>query len=439
MALLSARALFPSQGSFLAFSLIYVSYVFFYLCKKNYAFWLLALVQQVPGFSRESASMFGTVMESVYGVGKLLGGPFVDAQPSPGKVLWMALLLSAGCNALMFCPLTPPWMTPYADWAVWGVNALAQAVAWPALAQVFLNWFKDSPYRGTLYAMLSTNQSVGASLPALTLAPLMAAWGWKASLYFPAIAGAIAALVLAALLQDGPSQKKMTKTKESKGDTHDRKSRKSPWFILNSWKSHCLGAGYMFLTAIRVGVADWILVLLQDVHGLDTQRARVCIIALEAGAFLGGLATGYVSDKIFHGNRAPCLVILALATGPLALFTVMTPSSPILFSGNREDAVFHAAFFSFGLFSFGPHMLIGLLAREIFPEAPSSAGSFVKGMGQLGGALAGYPLSYIVSNYGWNVVAYTWCGCGLAASLCFVPLLRLGSNAGIGRGKMKAS
>ena len=398
---------FSRPGSLSSFALIYASYIFFYLNKKNYSLWLMALVS--AGTPMQSAAMFGSIMESVYGVGKMLGGPFVDAQPSPARVLYGALMICACANALMFCPLFPEAAHPYVDWTAWAVNALAQAVAWPALAQIFLNWFKESPYRGTLYAILSTNQSIGSTMPAIVLLPLMDAYGYRAAFYVPAVAGAFAAIALAAFLRDGPAVA-ASKCRPKKQDGG------SPMDILKSWKAYALGAGYMFLTVIRVGVADWILVLLQDVHGISPDRAKPCILALEIGSFVGGLAAGYVSDKLFRGRRAPCIIIACLATAPLAFFLASS-------AANSSFISLRAVFFAFGLVSFGPHMLIGLLAREIFPAAPSSAGSFVKGMGQLGGALAGVPTSALVAALGWNAAALAWGAAGVLAAACFAPLV----------------
>jgi sugar phosphate permease len=42
-----------------------------------------------------------------------------------------------------------------------------------------------------------------------------------------------------------------------------------------------------------------------------------------------------------------------------------------------------AAYFVLGCGSFGPHILVGLVARELYPAVPSTAGSFVKALAQV--------------------------------------------------------
>uniref|UniRef100_A0A7S2TRC1 Major facilitator superfamily (MFS) profile domain-containing protein n=1 Tax=Lotharella oceanica TaxID=641309 RepID=A0A7S2TRC1_9EUKA len=79
-------------------------------------------------------------------------------------------------------------------------------------------------------------------------------------------------------------------------------------------------------------------------------------------------------------------------------------------------------YFVIGFFTFAPHVLIGLFARELCPSKPSTAGGFVKALGQIGGAFAGAPLMYIVATYDWKAAFYLWIAAGVCAGLCFLPL-----------------
>eukprot|EP00468_Gymnochlora_sp_CCMP2014_P015360 CAMPEP_0167769064 /NCGR_PEP_ID=MMETSP0110_2-20121227/17074_1 /TAXON_ID=629695 /ORGANISM="Gymnochlora sp., Strain CCMP2014" /LENGTH=69 /DNA_ID=CAMNT_0007657925 /DNA_START=366 /DNA_END=572 /DNA_ORIENTATION=+ len=59
-----------------------------------------------------------------------------------------------------------------------------------------------------------------------------------------------------------------------------------------------------------------------------------------------------------------------------------------------------------GFCTFAPHVLLGLFARELAPTFASTAGGFVKAIGQVGGAAAGAPLSMVVERYGWSMASY---------------------------------
>ena len=83
-----------------SYALIYFAYTVFYLCRKNYGFWLRDLIVTV-GLEKHRASLFGSVMELSYGLGKLVAGPFVDTH-SPSAVLAGSLAVSASCASCAF-------------------------------------------------------------------------------------------------------------------------------------------------------------------------------------------------------------------------------------------------------------------------------------------------------------------------------------------------
>lgn len=403
----------------LAFALMYVSYVAAYLNKKNYSFWLNGLVSRRE-MDQTSASLFGSTMELAYGVGKLAAGPLADNLP-PKAVLLVSLAAAAGANALMFSS------GAYAvDLSLWAVNGVFQSLAWPALALVFFNWFGDSPARGTLYALLSTNQNVGSALTPVVLTPLVASFGWRAALWGPAAAGAATVLALALFLSESPKEK----AKPASSSTAASKPQAEPWTstvrrMLRSPSIWFLGAGYAFLTTVRVAVSDWSLVFLSSKSflGLPPDRARDCLVALEAGGFAGGLAAGAVSDAVFGGRRGPVMVAFsALVACPAVAGIFLVPHDP-------SSWALPACFAALGFGSFGPHVLVGLIARELFPDAPSTAGSFAKSLAQLGGSLAGVPVSVLAERMGWRAVGVALTGSMALAGVCFLPLVAVGQPA----------
>lgn len=126
------------------------------------------------------ASTFGSALELSYGVGKLIAGPLVDSSSSPSFVLTASLAFSSVCNLALFSS-----GIYYVDLALWSTSGFVQSVAWPALAIIFLNWYKDSPKRGTMYSILSTSQNVGTGSIPIILTPIVSTYGWRASTIFP--------------------------------------------------------------------------------------------------------------------------------------------------------------------------------------------------------------------------------------------------------------
>lgn len=435
----------PSKGyaraQAISFGLIYISYMVFYFCRKNYAFWLNELVRTV-GRPKEEVSIFGSVMEFSYGAGKLIAGPIVDSAP-PAAVLSSTLAITALCNIFMF---QSPWT--WLDLGLWSINGIVQSAAWPALAAIFMNWFRNSPNRATWYSILSTNQNLGSALCPIILTPVVQLYGWRAATWAPGLIGLTLAAIFAIFLTDGPKEDVQHQTPRPKdvrvNDTQtkmgDDSSKQEP-ASQTSWSDTLiemctsvhllsLGIGYAFLQALRVGVQDWSLIILQETRGVSLEAARDCMVTLEIGGFLGGISAGALSDRLFNGRRGPVIVFFTALLAPLIMAMANFPLPK-----GFEDVTLAGIYFCFGLFSFGPHVLVGLTAREVFPKAPSTAGSFAKSVAQVGGTAAGYPLSLVVNSYGWDYVTTVWTFCAIFGALAFAPLLAVPSSTQISKAK----
>ena len=82
-----------------------------------------------------------------------------------------------------------------------------------------------------------------------------------------------------------------------------------------------------------------------------------------------------------------------------------------------------AAFLSLGLFSFAPHVLIGLAAREwVHPKAGTSAHGLVSFIARLGGAAAGAPFGRYVQVNGWGGGMWLVVGMSLFSGVAMIPL-----------------
>ena len=301
------------------------------------------------------------------------------------------------------------------DVLLWGANGFVQAFSWPALALIFFNWFGEFPGRGTLYSILSTNQNVGSALTPIILTPLVAAFGWRAAIWGPAISGGVMASLLILFLVEGPVKEANGNQPEEAAEP-DNNFMETVRIMMLSPDVWLLGLGYALLTFTRVGISDWSLVFLKDKHKLTTEVARDCLVSLEVGGFIGGLAGGFVSDALFRGRRAPVMVLFAAAIAAPAVWAIFNVA-------NIDRFGLSAFYFAFGFGSFGPHVLVGLMSRELFPRAPSTAGSFAKSLAQIGGSLAGVPVSILSERQGWNSVGGAWALSMFFAGLAFAPLM----------------
>lgn len=180
---------------------------------------------------------------------------------------------------------------------------------------------------------------------------------------------------------------------------------------------------------------DWSLVFLQELHGI--KGGESFLVSLEVGGFLGGLIAGMVSDRALRTRgkesaRGIVMLAFSIILMPVLVFTIYLPCSTFTnlsrsLCGDDDTIPFYSLvsiYFIIGFFSFGPHMLIGLLSTELFPKSPSTAGSLTKMMGQVGASAAGYPLSWLVKIYTWEVLSPVLITLGTLLALSLLPLLQ---------------
>ena len=475
----------PNRRQATALSWIYFAYVCCYLVRKNYPLLLPALAARGL-LSTAEAGAVASVFEIVVGAVKFFCGVFVDRAPDPGRLLARCLAVAgASCLAMQGvfwaaaawpAALGGAWARVPLVALFWSANGAGQAVAWPALARVFLAWFPDARTRGTWYSVLATNQNLGGTLAPRAYPPLMARFGWAVALWAPACLALAYAAAMAARLRSAPGPGDVAhaavadadadavadadadadakRGDAERGDAERGGKRRGqaaraakappppPGFVetfrhlVGLRPFVCLSLAYIPIMVVRQSLINWTAVLFADA-GLSLFAAGACLASLELGGFAGGLAGGVISDRLCGGRRGPVMAVFALCCAPVALAlraalalpagaAVLLPW-PLGATMVPRLAALHGIFFLAGFFSFPPHSLIGLTAREISPVAMrSTAGCLAKAVGQIGAASAGWPLQALAQRHGWGVAVGTVnAAAAVVAAAAFLPLWRV--------------
>ena len=391
--------------------ILYLSYVGYYLCKKNYGYWVKVLIESAD-VSKAQVGGIQSSFEMTLACSKLVAGPVVDAC-NPKVVLCFGLALSGICNILLSYVI--PDLESMRYLAI--LNAIGQSVGWPAVASIFMQKITDPKQRGLYYSILSTSQNVGAGLLPLLMGPVIEKWGGSATMWMP---GFISLSISGVLLLALPNTKKKEIIAKNPGKESEPVAL--PWTrvlrdIFGNPRLILVGIIYFFVSIVRSGIADWCGLFLLETQNFSISQVGTCLFALEVGGCVGSLLGGMVSDTWFNGSRSPVISLFCgMGTIVVGLFQL-----PHLFF-----EMTYALYFAIGFCSCTPHVLIGLYSREItLPNLSNSAGGFVKFIGQLGAALSGAPLGAFIDTYGWEAVLQLYTVCLVLATLCGVGLMKL--------------
>lgn len=388
------------------FALIYVAYMGFLACRKNYGLWLPAVVSEL-GHSKGQAGILGSAMEFTYGTCSFLNGAVIDTYPAK-HLLIAGLVLSAVANVCIAGTDSLPMMI-----ALWTANGAVQSVGWPSITTVFLAWFPDPAQRGAWYSLLSTCQNAGAALVPLCVSAFVSTHGWRAALLAPAAATTATALLLATALHGSPAAAAgtppSTKAKPTKADlAHSMRQH-----VFLNHRLWLMAVAYFGVSMVRTCIQDWTSLYLNEAKGMPLATAARCLFLWELGGFGGSLVAGVLSDRLFQGRRGPVVCLSCALLAP-SLACLSWLSSPTLLQLN---------YLWLGVCAFPVHVLLGLFSREVVPPSvSSSAGGFVKMIAQIGGASAGSPLGALQVRWGWDGVLTALACVSLVSACASMPL-----------------
>jgi sugar phosphate permease len=134
--------------------------------------------------------------------------------------------------------------------------------------------------------------------------------------------------------------------------------------------------------------------------GYNLAEAGYTSILYEAAGFVGIVAAGYVSDKLFQARRMP---VGALGMWGLAITCLFQPQ--LAAWSHLGNAI---GISLIGFFTYGPDALMsGAAAIDAgSPKAAGLAAGFINGVGSLGQMISGFVVAYIARKFGWDSLFY---------------------------------
>ena len=249
--------------------------------------------------------------------------------------------------------------------------------------------------------------NVGGGIPPL-LFLLGMAWfnDWHAALYMPAFGAILLAIFAFAMMRDTPQSCGLPPIEEYKNDYPDDYSEKHEeeltakqifmQYILPNKLLWYIAIANVFVYLLRYGILDWSPTYLKEVKHFALDKSSWAYFLYEYAGIPGTLLCGWMSDKVFKGNRgATGVFFMTLVTIATVVYWLNPPGNP---------GVDMACMIIIGFLIYGPVMLIGLHALELAPKkAAGTAAGFTGLFGYLGGSVAASAIvGYTVDFFGWD-------------------------------------
>jgi sugar phosphate permease len=299
------------------------------------------------------------------------------------------------------------------------------------------NWFPPREKGTAAGAFLAASKFGPVLVPPIgAMIILSLSWHWVFLLF--AIPGLLFAVVWRLLVANDPAQSRFVGPEELAhirsedgpvGDRAAQRRRPMPRLdrlirarpvipistargVFRSWNIWGASAGYFFLQGIVGVILGWLPTYLVEVKKFAVLGVGFVSAAPFAGAVIGNILGGWISDRLFDKRRKPTMMITCASTVVMMYALTQAPDDAVLLAGL--------------LFVTGVMLSVGysayaiypsrLTAKSVFPLATAASNTG----GQLGGAVLPLVTGMILDRYSWDhVFAFLAAGCVVALALLF--------------------
>ena len=355
-----------------------IAYSLYYVCRMSINVVKQPLIDEGI-LSAGQLGLIGSALLFVYAVGKFMNG-FIADYCNIRRFMAVGLFISAVVNVLMgglgfFTSMIPMTLVFICFAVLWGINGWMQSMGSAPGVISLSRWFPKTK-RGSYYSIFSSSPYIGEFISYNILAVVVGWLGWQSGFIMAALAGLIGTAIIMIFVSDTPESKGLPSIQEISGETLAKEDKMPTKELQKMVLRHpgiwviALSSAFIYIT--KYAVAGWGVLFLQKARGFELAEASQVIAFSAAFGVLGTVLAGWLSDRLFKGDRVK----------PAVLSGIISTSSLILFlfvGGGFLLNIFYVSLFSL---SVGVLYCIvaGLMAVDIVPRKATGAALGVVGI-----------------------------------------------------------
>ena len=355
-----------------------IAYSLYYVCRMSINVVKQPLIDEGV-LSAGQLGLIGSALLFVYAVGKFMNG-FIADYCNIRRFMAVGLFISSVMNLIMgalgfFTGMIPSIIMFFGFAILWGVNGWMQSMGSAPGVISLSRWFPRSK-RGSYYSLFSSSPYIGEFISYNILAVVVGWLGWQSGFMMAALAGFIGTALILLFVSDTPESKGLPSIQEISGETLTKEDSMPTKDLQKMVLKHpgiwviALASAFIYIT--KYAIAGWGVLFLQKARGFELAEASQVIAFSAVSGILGTVLAGWLSDKVFKGDRVK----------PAVLSGIISTSSLILFlfvGGGFVLNIFYVSLFSL---SVGVLYCIvaGLMAVDIVPRKATGAALGVVGI-----------------------------------------------------------
>jgi MFS transporter, OPA family, glycerol-3-phosphate transporter len=399
-------------------------YTSFYMCRYNLSL-ANGPISAEFGFSKSQMGQIITTALLAYACGQIINGLLADYLG--GK---RAMLIGAAGTIVMnvLFGVASFWGLLGLFIAIRGIDGYMQAFGAPGMVKINAAWFRHTERGGFagIYGFVINLGRFGIFKlgPALLAGfVFMGMWNipplhWRWLFWIPAAICIVVAIGMSIFVKDTPEEAGFPPANPEQEQGGEVRARATDVFVtvISNPIVWIVACAYACTGAVRQGIDQWFPRFMDEVHHVDFQSARFQVVAFAIPfvASAGSLVSGYVSDKVFDGRRAPVAAVLYF------LETIIILAAAQFHSANA--AVFFLVLISFT--ANATHSILGAAAPMDIGGAKMAgfACGVIDSFQYFGGSVAGILLGSLLDK-SWASYFYFMAPFGLVGGVLMLTIL----------------
>lgn len=385
----------------LMYSLI-IAYAAFYLVRQNFTIAIPQMLNEL-GYTKAQVGGVLSAFSIIYGVSKFISG--VIADKSNARYLMSAGLLGAALVNICLGFSNTIWTIGL----FYTLNGCFQSTGWPSCTRILTRWYGPKNL-GTKWALCNVSHQVGAASIVMGAAWLITHYSWRHAFIVPGIICTLLAFFVFERLRDTPESLGLPSIEEKEGlakqarvnETEENLPLKEIFLkhlLPNKYLWYVCFANF-FVYIVRMGFFNWAPLYFKEAKGVSLLQAGGYTTSFEIGGLFGGLAAGWLSDRIFTGFRGRVSFIFMVSVSLGVLFFWLVPATLPWVNILLMSLM--------GFFIYGPQVLAGVAAAEFGSKKAACAAAGLTGtFGYFGATVAGVGIGQLVDSLGWDAMLFT--------------------------------
>ena len=378
------------------------AYSLYYVCRMSLSVVKQPLIDEGV-LTAGQLGLIGSALLFVYAVGKFMNG-FIADYCNVRRFMATGLFISALVNLVLGAVGCISGLSSgiiFVIFAVlWGINGWMQSMGAPPGVISLSRWFPRSK-RGTYYSIFSATPYLGEFLSFIITGVIVGALGWQWGFITAAIAGLIGSAVILLFVSDTPESKGLPSVYELSGEKMKEEDKMHTKQLQKMVIRHpgiwiiALSSAFIYIT--KYAIAGWGVLFLQKARGFSLEDATQIIAFSAAFGVVGTVLAGWLSDKVFRGDRVkPAVLSGLLSFLALAIF--------LFTEGGFLMNILYVSVFSLAV-GVLYCIVAGLMAVDIVPRKATGAALGVVGISSyvaagLQDVTSGYLIQYNTEQVG---------------------------------------